>query len=99
MGSPPLRAPFARFRSIEQENTLRARALKAKPTPRVTGRELAALNNKLNLSQPFRVTSLTTSLQTLQNYEQGIAAPANQAIALIKLMEQYPDMSEDMQQP
>ncbi len=52
--------------------------------------ELKAVREKLNLSQAVFAMYLHTGVTTYQNWEQGRAKPNQQAVLLIKIVEQNP---------
>jgi len=76
------------------KRTLRTHALKYKPAPRVTPRELIRLRESLKLSRALFAVYLRTNVRTLENWEQGRAKPNAQAALLINLVKRYPDTIE-----
>jgi putative transcriptional regulator len=73
------------------KRTLRTHALKAKPAPKITPRELAQLRKELNLSRGLFAGYLRTNVRTLENWEQGRAKPNAQAALLIRMVQRFPD--------
>ena len=73
------------------KRTLRTHALRVKPAPALTARELTSLRRQLNLSRGVLAGYLRTNVRTLENWEQGRAKPNAQAALLINLVKQYPD--------
>ncbi len=53
--------------------------------------ELVAISEALNMSRPVFAMYLRTNPRTLENWEQGRARPNAQAIALIRLVQKYPE--------
>jgi putative transcriptional regulator len=83
------------FNALEAQRagkrTLRTHSVKAKPTPKVTARELRKVREDLNLSRGLFAGYLRTNTRTLENWEQGRARPNAQAALLIRLVQRYPD--------
>lgn len=73
------------------KRTLRTHTVKLKPAPTVDAAELIALREKMNLSRAVLAGYLRTNVRTLENWEQGRAAPNAQAALLIRLVQRYPD--------
>jgi putative transcriptional regulator len=73
------------------KRTLRTHAVKAKPAPRITARELAQIRKTLNLSRGLFAGYLRTNVRTLENWEQGRAKPNAQAALLIRMVQRFPD--------
>jgi putative transcriptional regulator len=73
------------------KRTLRTHAVKTKPAPKITARELAKLRKDLNISRGLLAGYLRTNVRTLENWEQGRAKPNAQAALLIRLVQRYPD--------
>jgi putative transcriptional regulator len=71
--------------------TLRTHAVKSKPAPAVSAKEVVAVREKLNLSRAVFARYLRTNERTLENWEQGRAKPNAQAALLIRLVAKYPD--------
>ena len=71
--------------------TLRTHAVKIKPAPTITARELAKLRKDMNISRALLAGYLRTNVRTLENWEQGRAKPNAQAALLIRLVQRYPD--------
>ncbi len=71
--------------------TLRTYAVRAKPAPKITARELAQLRKELNLSRGLFAGYLRTNVRTLENWEQGRAKPNAQAALLIRMVQRFPD--------
>ena len=75
----------------EGKRTLRTHAMKAKPAPRISARELTKVRKEMNLSRSLFAGYLRTNVRTLENWEQGRAKPNAQAALLIRLVQRYPD--------
>ena len=73
------------------KRTLRTHAVKAKPVPKLTARELARIREGLNLSRALFAGYLRTNVRTLENWEQGRAKPNAQAALLIRMVQRFPD--------
>lgn len=73
------------------KRTLRTHAVKCKPAPVLTPRELIRVREDLMLSRALFAAYLRTNVRTLENWEQGRAKPNAQAAVLINLVKQYPD--------
>jgi putative transcriptional regulator len=73
------------------KRTLRTHAVKAKPVPKITARELARIRKELNLSRGLFAGYLRTNVRTLENWEQGRAKPNAQATLLIRMVQRFPD--------
>jgi putative transcriptional regulator len=73
------------------KRTLRTHALKVKPVPTITARELARVREDMNLSRGLFAGYLRTNVRTLENWEQGRAKPNAQAALLIRMLQRYPD--------
>ncbi|HLD65862.1 MAG TPA: helix-turn-helix domain-containing protein [Pseudomonas sp.] len=81
----------------EGKITLRQFDLEEKPAPEVSASEIIALRKKLQMSQAVFARSLRTNPSTLRNWEQDKSKPNTQAVLLIKLVEQFPDMVERLE--
>ncbi len=53
--------------------------------------ELLELRQRLNMSRALFANYLRTNARTLENWEQGRSRPNAQAIALIRLVQRYPE--------
>lgn len=73
------------------KRTLRTHAMKVKPVPTITARELARVREDMNLSRGLFAGYLRTNVRTLENWEQGRARPNAQAALLIRMLQRYPD--------
>jgi len=74
------------------KRTLRTHAVKVKPVPTITARELAKIRQDMNLSRGLFAGYLRTNVRTLENWEQGRAKPNAQAALLIRMVQRFPDM-------
>lgn len=75
----------------EGKLTLRTHAVKYRPAPKVTPRELIHVRERLKISRPLFAAYLRTNVRTLENWEQGRAKPNAQAALLINLVKRFPD--------
>jgi putative transcriptional regulator len=73
------------------KRTLRTHAMKLKPVPTITARELAKVREDMNLSRGLFAGYLRTNVRTLENWEQGRAKPNAQAALLIRMLQRFPD--------
>ena len=73
------------------KRTLRTHAMKVKPVPTITARELAKVREDMNLSRGLFAGYLRTNVRTLENWEQGRAKPNAQAALLIRMVQRFPD--------
>jgi putative transcriptional regulator len=73
------------------KRTLRTHAVKVKPVPAITARELAKVREDMNLSRGLFAGYLRTNVRTLENWEQGRAKPNAQATLLIRMLQRFPD--------
>jgi putative transcriptional regulator len=73
------------------KRTLRTHAMKMKPVPTITARELAKVREDMNLSRGLFAGYLRTNVRTLENWEQGRAKPNAQAALLIRMLQRFPD--------
>jgi putative transcriptional regulator len=73
------------------KRTLRTHAMKVKPVPTITARELAKVREDMNLSRGLFAQYLRTNVRTLENWEQGRAKPNAQAALLIRMLQRFPD--------
>jgi putative transcriptional regulator len=76
------------------KRTLRTHAVRYKPIPKVTPKELKRVRERLKCSRALFAGYLRTNVRTLENWEQGRAKPNAQAVLLIHLVKQYPDTVE-----
>ena len=76
----------------EGKITLRQFTAKSRSAPTISALQIVELRNKLNMSQQVFAHRIRTSPETLRNWEQAKSKPNAQAVVLIKLVEQYPDM-------
>lgn len=74
------------------KRTLRTHNVNAGEVPGLSPAELVTVREKLNLSQAVFARYLHAGLKTYQNWEQGIARPNRQAVLLIRMIEQRPQM-------
>jgi putative transcriptional regulator len=73
------------------KRTLRTHAVKLKPAPKSTARELMKVREDMKLSRGLFASYLRTNVRTLENWEQGRAKPNAQAALLIRLVQRFPD--------
>jgi putative transcriptional regulator len=73
------------------KRTLRTHAVKVKPAPKISARELVKVRKDMKLSRGLFAGYLRTNVRTLENWEQGRARPNAQAALLIRMVQRYPD--------
>lgn len=73
------------------KRTLRTHAVKVRPAPHISPRDLVKVREDMNLSRSVFAAYLRTNARTLENWEQGRAKPNAQAALLIRLVQRYPD--------
>ncbi len=71
--------------------TLREHKVESRPAPALKPAEVRAVRERLNLSRAVFARALRTNERTLENWEQGRAAPNSQARLLICMAAAYPD--------
>ncbi len=71
--------------------TLRTHTVHLQDLKELSPRELVAIRERLNMSRPLFAHYLCTKARTLENWEQGRAQPNAQAVALIRLVDAYPE--------
>jgi len=75
----------------EGDITLRSYKVEARPLPEVSPAFIRKTRQKLKLSRGVFARKLYTNARTLENWEQGRGKPNAQAVALLRLVSQYPD--------
>ena len=78
--------------------TLRRHNVEAKPAPALKPDEVRKVRERLNLSRAVFARALRTNERTLENWEQGRAAPNAQARLLIRMAAAYPDTVDRLAQ-
>ena len=78
--------------------TLRRHNVEAKPAPALKPDEVRKVRERLNLSRAVFARALRTNERTLENWEQGRAAPNAQARLLIRIAAAYPDKVDRLAQ-
>lgn len=81
---------------LEGKRTLRTETL-SRPEPlQISADEVKAIRAKLNLSQAVFAQRLRTSTKTYQGWEQGKSTPNPQATILLRLVEQSPQLFDQI---
>lgn len=81
---------------LEGKRTLRTETL-SRPDPlQISADEVKAIRAKLNLSQAIFAQRLRTSTKTYQGWEQGKSTPNPQATILLRLVEQSPQLFDQI---
>lgn len=90
------------FEALEQERqgklTLRKHSIERRPVASLSSIELVATRKKLKMSQGVFAHYLRVPVRTLQNWEQGRGQPNDQAALLIRMVNQYPDTLERLEE-
>ena len=63
-----------------------------KPAQTISAEDVISARERMHLSRPVFARYLRTNPRTLENWEQGRAKPNAQAVLLIRMVAQYPDM-------
>ncbi len=74
--------------------TLRSAKLIVHPLPRPRHGEISKIRERLSVSQPLLADLLHINRRTLQRWERGQNAPNDQAIVLIRLVDDHPEVME-----
>jgi putative transcriptional regulator len=75
----------------ERRITLRSYNVEPKPLPAVTPAFIKRTRRRLKLSRGVFARRLYANARTLENWEQGRGKPNAQAVALMHLVNKYPD--------
>ena len=98
-GFAELTEGFAALEAGRKEQiTLRRHNVEAKPAPALKPDEVRKVRERLNLSRAVFARALRTNERTLENWEQGRAAPNAQARLLIRIAAAYPDTVDRLAQ-
>lgn len=81
---------------IEGKRTLRTETIKRPEPLKISADEVKAIRVRLNLSQAVFAQRLRTSVKTYQGWEQGKSIPNPQATLLLRLVEQSPQVFEQI---
>ncbi|AZL71950.1 MULTISPECIES: helix-turn-helix domain-containing protein [Pseudomonas] len=76
--------------------TLRSHKVEFEQLAPLVPNELIELRQRLNMSRAVFAAYLRTNARTLENWEQGRSQPNAQAIALIRLVQKYPETVEHL---
>ncbi|MDD0973388.1 helix-turn-helix domain-containing protein [Pseudomonas fontis] len=76
--------------------TLRTHKVQLAALQDIDAAELVDIREQLNMSRPVFAMYLRTNTRTLENWEQGRAKPNAQAVALIRLVQKYPQTVEHL---
>lgn len=80
----------------EGKRTLRTETIERLEPLHISAQEVRAIRDKLNLSQAVFAQKLRTSVKTYQGWEQGKSNPNPQATLLLKLVDQSPQLFEQI---
>lgn len=81
---------------LEGKRTLRTETLPRPEPLAISADEVKAIRQNLNLSQAVFAKRLRTSVKTYQGWEQGKSTPNPQATILLRLVEQSPQVFEQI---
>ncbi|WJD63076.1 helix-turn-helix domain-containing protein [Pseudomonas kurunegalensis] len=73
------------------KKTLRSHKVSFTELAPLAPNELLELRQHLNMSRALFANYLRTNARTLENWEQGRSRPNAQAVALIRLVQKYPE--------
>lgn len=73
------------------KKTLRSHKVTFEKLAPLAPHELLELREQLNMSRALFANYLRTNARTLENWEQGRSKPNAQAVALIRLVQKYPE--------
>ncbi|MFP3370983.1 MULTISPECIES: helix-turn-helix domain-containing protein [unclassified Pseudomonas] len=73
------------------KKTLRSHKVSSIELAPLAPNELLELRQRLNMSRALFANCLRTNARTLENWEQGRSRPNAQAVALIRLVQKYPE--------
>lgn len=73
------------------KKTLRSHKVSFTDLAPLAPNELLELRQQLNMSRALFANYLRTNARTLENWEQGRSRPNAQAVALIRLVQKYPE--------
>lgn len=73
------------------KKTLRSHKVSFNKLPTLAPNELLELRQRLNMSRAVFANYLRTNARTLENWEQGRSRPNAQAVALIRLVQKFPE--------
>ncbi|MGE8047981.1 DNA-binding transcriptional regulator [Pseudomonas sp.] len=73
------------------KKTLRSHKVSFTELAPLAPNELLELRQRLNMSRALFANYLRTNARTLENWEQGRSRPNAQAVALIRLVQNYPE--------
>ncbi|QHG62960.1 helix-turn-helix domain-containing protein [Pseudomonas putida] len=76
--------------------TLRSHKVNYQELAPLAPNELLELRQQLNMSRAVFANYLRTNARTLENWEQGRSKPNAQAIALIRLVQKFPETVEHL---
>jgi len=88
------------FDALEQQRarklTLKQVSVEYQPAPKMTAHEVVQLRHKLNVSQQVFARRLRTEVRTIANWEQGVSSPNAQASILLRLVDKYPRLLDEI---
>ncbi|MDH2998962.1 transcriptional regulator [Pasteurellaceae bacterium LFhippo2] len=77
---------------LQGKRTLRTEVVAKQEPITIEPEEVKLIREKLNLSQAVFASRLRTSLRTYQKWEQGKTKPNAQAVLLLRMVEQSPQI-------
>ena len=76
--------------------TLRTSTVEYRPPLEITAADVVRVRTKLNLSQPVFARRFRTETKTIANWEQGRSKPNAQAAILLRLVDRYPELLDEI---
>ena len=76
--------------------TLRTSTVEYRPPLEITAADVVRVRTKLNLSQPVFARRIRTETKTIANWEQGRSKPNAQAAILLRLVDRYPELLDEI---
>ncbi len=80
------------IKSIRQAGKIKRGELRPSRVFEFKSVDIKKIRNDLNLSQPVFARMIGVSLKTLRNWEQGRRQPTGPAQALLKVVQDYPEI-------
>ena len=81
----------------ERKITLRTTRLQAPSIPKLRKGEISQVRERLGVSQSVFAYMLRVNPRTLQRWEQGQNKPNDQAVVLIRLVEEHPEVIKHLE--
>lgn len=78
--------------------TLRTHKLERKPSLKISPAFILATREKLHMSRAVFAVKLRVPLRTLEKWEQGATIPNDQAVALLLMVNKFPDTLDRLEE-